>query len=282
MSSALKVLVASNCEYFLGVFTSYFYFRSSSVSFATSSADNIENITSKINPNILILDVNLLKQLINNNKWVDYNNIINNLNISVCGLIDKNKNIDHEKKYCRFERIFQEPLDINQFDEYLLSKINESQSDFLGNKNDDRRIEDRRRQDRRNSKNELNSENKINRPFRIDDRAKIVWMNDKALDLTPKEYELLNLFVKDINRVIPAHEIIDHLWPKSSNATKADLHQYIHLLRKKIEIDPKNPKWLITVKGFGYRLNIPKTVSRESIFASSMPSVSVPSYLRAP
>lgn len=279
MNSTLKVLVASNCEYFLGVFTSYFYFRSSSVSIATSGTDDIENITDKIKPDILILDFNLLKELIKNNKWVDYNKIINNLNISVCGLVDKNKSIDQEKKHCRFERIFQEPLDINQFDEYLLSKINESQSDFLGDKKGDRRVVDRRRQDRRNSKNGFKSEHNINRPFLIDDRAKIIWMNGKALDLTPKEYDLFKLFAQDINRVIPSHEIIDHLWPKSSNATKADLHQYIHLLRKKIEIDPKNPKWLITVKGFGYRLNIPKPASRESIYASSMPSVSVPSYL---
>ena len=282
MSSTFKVLLASNSEYYLGVFTSYFHFRSSSVSLATGGKDDLENITSKIKPNFLILDVNLLRQLINDDKWGDYNKVINGLDISVCGLVDKDQSIEQEKEYCRFERLFQEPLDIDQFDEYLLSKINENKSDILGDDNKrDRRISDRRREDRRQLKKAPNSEYKIFGPFRIDDRAKIIWIDDKALCLTPKEFELLKLFIQEGNRVIPANEIIDHVWPKSSNATNADIHQHIHLLRKKIEIDPKNPKWLITVKGFGYRLNIPKVVSRESIFASSMPSVSVPSYFRA-
>lgn len=279
MSPTLKVLLASNCEYYLGVFTSYFHFRSSSVSLVTGGADDIENLTSKIKPNLLILDDNLIKQLINNDKWDDCHRTIINHNISVCGLIDKNQTIEQEKEYCCFERLFREPLDIDQFDEYLLSKINEKRLDPFGDNNTrDRRINDRRRQDRRQFKKELSSEYKIVGSFRIDDRAKIIWMDDKALCLTPKEFELLKLFIIEGNRVIPAHEIIDHVWPNSSNATNADLHQHIHLLRKKIEIDPKNPKWLITAKGFGYRLNIPKAVDRKSIFTSSMPSVSAPSY----
>lgn len=53
-----------------------------------------------------------------------------------------------------------------------------------------------------------------------------------------------------------ADEIIDHLWPENNRATKSDLYQYMYLLRKKIEIDTNNPQWIITVKGFGYKLNI--------------------------
>ncbi len=58
----------------------------------------------------------------------------------------------------------------------------------------------------------------------------------------------------DADRVISDEEIIDYLWPGNSHATKADLHQYMYLLRKKIEENPKKPMWITTVKGFGYRL----------------------------
>jgi len=44
-------------------------------------------------------------------------------------------------------------------------------------------------------------------------------------------------------------EIIKHLWPENNRATKSDLYQYMHLLRKKIEKDPNNPQWIMTVKG---------------------------------
>jgi DNA-binding winged helix-turn-helix (wHTH) protein len=56
--------------------------------------------------------------------------------------------------------------------------------------------------------------------------------------------------------VLMAEEIIQHLWPGNNRATKSDLYQYMHLLRKKIEKDPDNPQWILTVKGFGYRLDV--------------------------
>lgn len=51
-------------------------------------------------------------------------------------------------------------------------------------------------------------------------------------------------------------EIINHVWPENNRVTKSDLYQYMHLLRKKVEIDPNNPQWILTVKGFGYKLNV--------------------------
>jgi len=76
------------------------------------------------------------------------------------------------------------------------------------------------------------------------------------LNLTRKEFELFELLAKDIDRVFMTDEIINHLWPDNNRATKSDLYQYMHLLRKKIENDPNNPQWILTVKGFGYKLNM--------------------------
>ena len=92
--------------------------------------------------------------------------------------------------------------------------------------------------------------------FQIDHRNKCVFLKGHKVDLTPKEFELVELLSTDVDRIFMADEIINHLWPENNRATKSDLYQYMHLLRKKIEIDPNNPQWIMTVKGFGYRLNI--------------------------
>ena len=92
--------------------------------------------------------------------------------------------------------------------------------------------------------------------FRIEQLKKSVYFSGHKVDLTPKEFELVELLSTDVGRIFMADEIINHLWPESNRATKSDLYQYMHLLRKKIEKDPNNPQWIMTIKGFGYKLNI--------------------------
>jgi DNA-binding winged helix-turn-helix (wHTH) protein len=95
-----------------------------------------------------------------------------------------------------------------------------------------------------------------NERLRIDHRNKCLFLNGKKVDLTRKEYALFELLSTDTDRVFAADEIIDYLWPENNRATKSDLYQYMHLLRKKVEKDPNNPRWILTIKGFGYRLNL--------------------------
>lgn len=92
--------------------------------------------------------------------------------------------------------------------------------------------------------------------LRIDSRNKCVFLNERRVDLTRKEFDLIELLSTNIDRIYSAEEIINHIWPENGRATKSDLYQYMHLLRKKIENDPNNPRWIMTIKGFGYRLNL--------------------------
>ncbi|MDD5267397.1 MAG: winged helix-turn-helix domain-containing protein [Methylococcales bacterium] len=91
--------------------------------------------------------------------------------------------------------------------------------------------------------------------LRIDKNNKCLFLNGIKVSLTPKEFELMEFLSSDINRVFMISEIINHLWPESVRATKSDLYQYMHLLRKKLEKDPNNPQIIKTVRGFGYKLN---------------------------
>jgi len=93
------------------------------------------------------------------------------------------------------------------------------------------------------------------RSFRIDRPNKRVFVNEHKVDLTRKEFELVELLASDTQRIFTTDEILSCLWPENSRATKSDLYQYMHLLRKKIETDPNNPQWVMNIKGFGYRLS---------------------------
>ncbi len=91
-------------------------------------------------------------------------------------------------------------------------------------------------------------------PLCLDDRAKAVWVDDVRLELSPKEYELLRLLMRQPGTILSNDEIIDAIWAEDQYAMANDVRKYVYLLRQKIEADPKHPQWIETVRGFGYRL----------------------------
>ena len=91
-------------------------------------------------------------------------------------------------------------------------------------------------------------------PLRLDDQAKAVWVNGTQLELSPKEFELLRLFMRHPGTIFANEEIIDTIWDGDRYAVANDVRKYVYLLRQKLEADPKNPEWIVTVRGFGYRL----------------------------
>lgn len=94
-------------------------------------------------------------------------------------------------------------------------------------------------------------------PIRIDDISKSVKIEGAEVNLSPREYNLLKLFVESPGTVLDHDSIIKQVWPQSDKAAPADVKQYIYLLRSKIEENPGSPRFIHTVKGFGYKY-IPK------------------------
>lgn len=94
-------------------------------------------------------------------------------------------------------------------------------------------------------------------PCVIDDTSKTIVLEGRTLDLSPREYELFRLLHIHVGRILSAQEIIEHIWQDAKRATASDVHQYMHLLRRKVELDPETPRWIVTVRGFGYKLVIP-------------------------
>ncbi len=90
----------------------------------------------------------------------------------------------------------------------------------------------------------------------IDDASKRVHMRGQRVELSPKEFELLRLLASEPGRVYSNEEILSHVWTGSHLATAQDVKQYIYFLRQKLEANPKEPQLILTVRGFGYKLQV--------------------------
>lgn len=82
-----------------------------------------------------------------------------------------------------------------------------------------------------------------------------VTVRDEALDLTPTEFNLLVYLMKNTGKVIPHLAILQQVWGPEYGVEAEYLRVYIGRLRKKIEVDPLNPKYLFTERGIGYRFD---------------------------
>lgn len=88
----------------------------------------------------------------------------------------------------------------------------------------------------------------------IDDSKKVVTKNDKMLTLTPREYELLLYFSQRAGRVVDRETILTAVWGYEFVGESRMVDMHISNLREKIEANPKSPKVLKTVRGFGYTM----------------------------
>ncbi|MFQ5796263.1 MAG: winged helix-turn-helix domain-containing protein [Candidatus Bipolaricaulia bacterium] len=89
----------------------------------------------------------------------------------------------------------------------------------------------------------------------IDDHRKEVRIRGEAVELSPKEYQLLKLLASEPGRVYSNEEILEVLWPEGGFATSGDVKQYIYMLRSKVEQNSNKPRIILTVRGFGYKLS---------------------------
>lgn len=92
--------------------------------------------------------------------------------------------------------------------------------------------------------------------LQIDDRRKEVRWQGSTITPAPKEYGLLFLLASEPGRVFSNNEIIAAIWGEQSNASAADVKQYIHLLRTRLGRIGVPKQVIETAKGFGYRLQI--------------------------
>ncbi|NIS80277.1 MAG: response regulator [Anaerolineales bacterium] len=91
-------------------------------------------------------------------------------------------------------------------------------------------------------------------PLIVDMRKREAMLKEVKLDLTPTEFRLLAALGKRVGEAVSKNTLISDVWGPSRQGGGSALRRYISLLREKIENDPSNPTQLVTVRGFGYRL----------------------------
>ena len=88
---------------------------------------------------------------------------------------------------------------------------------------------------------------------RLDAARHEVFVNDELTPLTRKEFELLEFFLLNADRVLTRDQLIDRVWGSDYYGDTKTLDVHVKRLRAKIEAEPANPERLITVRGVGYR-----------------------------
>lgn len=84
------------------------------------------------------------------------------------------------------------------------------------------------------------------------------YKDEQALELTAAEYRLLCLLMQNPNRILSKEKILEKLWDGDENYVDDNtLAVYIRRLRMKIEASPGDPQLLLTVRGMGYKWNVP-------------------------
>ncbi len=81
-----------------------------------------------------------------------------------------------------------------------------------------------------------------------------VLVNGHAVELTPKEFQILKQFLESPRRVFSRQEMLNRVWGEGYALEEHALDMHIHSLRQKIEQNPASPIFLLTVRGVGYKL----------------------------
>ncbi len=113
-----------------------------------------------------------------------------------------------------------------------------------------------RRSEKTVSKTEEESEEKLQFGDLVVDYTKHqVSIRDKTLNLTVKEFELLDLFARNPGRVFSRSDLLNTIWGYNFEGYEHTVNTHINRLRNKLEIDPSKPKYILTVWGLGYKFS---------------------------
>ena len=93
----------------------------------------------------------------------------------------------------------------------------------------------------------------IDERLKIDFQRREVWVDGQIVQLRPTEYRLLYHLVQNAGWVLTHEQILTKVWGYEYRDEPHYVRLYINYLRKKLELDPTNPKYILTERGVGYR-----------------------------
>ena len=84
--------------------------------------------------------------------------------------------------------------------------------------------------------------------------TKIVSLDGEEIKMTPLEYKILTLLMSRKGKIFSSHEIYENVWNEDAYSCERTIAVHIRRIREKIEINPKEPKYLKVVWGIGYKI----------------------------
>ncbi len=89
--------------------------------------------------------------------------------------------------------------------------------------------------------------------LKIDPRSHEAWVDEKPLNLSPKEFALMYFLARNPGQVFSRDTLLDRVWGRDSFVSARTVDVHVRWLRTRIEVDPNNPVRLVTVRGVGYK-----------------------------
>lgn len=107
--------------------------------------------------------------------------------------------------------------------------------------------------------------------LRVDFEKLEAFKAEKKLELTPREFKILRLFVENPGKVVSRNELLDKVWGYDVFPTTRTVDNHIVKLRKQVEDVPSEPKLITSVRGVGYKFNVTVTRGDGSVIAPALP-----------
>ena len=92
-------------------------------------------------------------------------------------------------------------------------------------------------------------------PITLDDSSKTVTLDGEAVNLTPREYDILKLLMQNPGRVFHPRDLYRKVWNEEPYGAESTVAVHIRHLREKLEIDPASPRYIRAVWGQGYKIS---------------------------
>ncbi len=97
----------------------------------------------------------------------------------------------------------------------------------------------------------------VSGPFTLNLKSRTVYKNDEQIDLTQVEYQIMEYFFKNQNTALDRTSILNHIWGDSYYGDDKIVDVNIRRIRMKIEKEPSNPEFILTIWGYGYKWSAP-------------------------
>lgn len=97
----------------------------------------------------------------------------------------------------------------------------------------------------------------VSGPFTLNLKSRTVFKGDEQIDLTQVEYQIMEYFFKNQNTALDRTSILNHIWGDSYYGDDKIVDVNIRRIRMKIEKEPSNPEYILTIWGYGYKWSAP-------------------------